>query len=230
MNISKKYLILSSILLIAIIALCLAMQSCSFFEYLDGSSEKEIKKFQTPKKELQSNIKKLIKRNKDLQDQLEELKGDNAKSVQEKEELRQKLAKLEREKQKAVSLNAQLEQKKAPSPQYSKPQEPLQKKARPKTARISRSIKSLLTIKVLSGDGDIESAHAMADRLRKMGYNIKLIDYAPRSNFTHNTVYYASNSRKEADELIANLGGNAISKPISWHSKYDLIFVTGYNP
>jgi len=87
-----------------------------------------------------------------------------------------------------------------------------------------------LRVKVLSGDGDLNSAKEMARKLRNMGYKISLIDYAPRSNFSQNTVYFAAKSQNGAKRLVLSLGGNAICKPITWSSIFDLIVVTGKTP
>ncbi len=85
-------------------------------------------------------------------------------------------------------------------------------------------------IKVLSGDGDLNSALEMAKNLRNMGYKIKSIDYAPRSNFLRNTVFFAPKFQKEGKQLVFRLGGNTVSKPLIWYSIFDLIVVTGKNP
>ena len=44
-----------------------------------------------------------------------------------------------------------------------------------------------ISIKILSGTGDLDIAKAMANRLKYMGYDIAAVDFAPRSNFTQNT-------------------------------------------
>jgi len=87
-----------------------------------------------------------------------------------------------------------------------------------------------LKVKVLSGDGDLSSAKEMAKKLRNMGYKITSIHYAPRSNFSRNTVYFAANFQNEARRLLLSLGGSATSKPITWSSIFDLIVVTGKSP
>ena len=89
---------------------------------------------------------------------------------------------------------------------------------------------SSLKIKVLSGDGDLRSAEAMVERLRKMGYEAKAIDLAPHSSFSRDTVFFTSRSQQEAKQLVSRLGGDAVLKPLSWPSVFDLIVVTGRNP
>ena len=91
-------------------------------------------------------------------------------------------------------------------------------------AELEKDIRKL-KIKVLTGDGNLNSAKEMAKRLRGLGYNIKLIDRAPRSNFTTSTVYYAPDAKNEAERLMSSLDGNLILKPISWSSIFDIIVV-----
>jgi FtsZ-binding cell division protein ZapB len=87
-----------------------------------------------------------------------------------------------------------------------------------------------LKIKVLSGDGNLSSAQEMAKKLRSMGYSIKVIDLAPQSNFSRDTVYFTSRSHQQAKLLLSRLGSNAILKSLTWPSAFDLIIVTGKNP
>jgi len=94
----------------------------------------------------------------------------------------------------------------------------------------SRADVGLLKIKVLSGDGNLASAQEMAKRLGGMGYEIKAIDLAPQSSFLRDTVYFTSRSRLQAKRLLSHLGSDAILKPLTWPSVFDLIIVTGKNP
>jgi len=84
-------------------------------------------------------------------------------------------------------------------------------------------------IKVLSGDGNLDSAKEMAKKLRNMGYKTEFIDNAPRSNFRRNTVFFAPKFQYEAKRLVSSLGCNTIVSPLSWYSIFDLIIVTGKN-
>jgi predicted nucleic acid-binding Zn-ribbon protein len=85
-------------------------------------------------------------------------------------------------------------------------------------------------MKVLSGDGDLNSAKEMAKKLRTMGYEIELIHYAPRSNFLQNKVYSTPKFQDEAKRIVVELGGNTIYKPLSWPSIFDIIVTTGKHP
>jgi chromosome segregation ATPase len=87
-----------------------------------------------------------------------------------------------------------------------------------------------LTIKVLSGDGDIASAQSLSKRLGKMGYRVKLIDKAPRSDFNGTVVYYDSEHRTSAETMAKRLGGGTATRPLTWSSSFDIIVVTGRRP
>jgi predicted nuclease with TOPRIM domain len=84
-----------------------------------------------------------------------------------------------------------------------------------------------LKIKVLTGDGNPASAKEMSDRLKQLGYQVKAIDRASRTTFVKNTVYFAPASRNEAEALVARLNGEAVLKPLTWTSVFDIIVVTG---
>lgn len=99
-------------------------------------------------------------------------------------------------------------------------QEPAEPKARRKLA----------TIKVLAGDGDIASARGLAKRLVGMGYRVKLVDQAPRSDFAVTTVYHGTDYRTAAETLAKRLGGGATARPMTWSSSFDIIVVTGGKP
>ena len=85
-----------------------------------------------------------------------------------------------------------------------------------------------LKVKVLSGDGKISSAKQMVKTLVKLGYRVRITGMAPRSNFAATTVYFAPDYQKEANAMAIQLGGNTISKPLSWPSEFNIIVVTGH--
>jgi hypothetical protein len=89
---------------------------------------------------------------------------------------------------------------------------------------------SELGAEVLSGNGDLNSALKIAQRLKKMAYKMTRIDSAPRSDFSRNTVFFARNVESQGRRLVASLGGQTICKPLSWHSAFDLMVVIGKNP
>ena len=86
-----------------------------------------------------------------------------------------------------------------------------------------------LKVKVISGDGNIKSANRMAKKLGERGYKIRLIDYAPRSNYLRDTVYFSPKFKSEAKQLGHTIGRNTVLMSLNWPSMYDLIVVTGKN-
>ena len=98
--------------------------------------------------------------------------------------------------------------------------------------RTNRKIKtqSQVLVKVLVGNNNMVSATGMANKLRKMGYTVKVIDYAPVPRFSRDTIFYAAGVKNRAEKIASRLGGNTITKSISWYSIFDIIAVTGETP
>ncbi|MFH1351361.1 MAG: hypothetical protein ABII26_10575 [Pseudomonadota bacterium] len=145
----------------------------------------------------QSEIAKMEDKTKFLNDQVIELQKVNQRMTEEDEILKEKLAKIQ------------------PGRQPLSPQSVGQERDQ-----------EGLKIKVLTGDGDMNTAKEVALMLTAMGYDIKGIDYASRSNFSANTVYFNQNSKVEAERLADGLGQNMVLKPLNWSSIFDIIVVT----
>lgn len=141
-----------------------------------------------------------------------------AKMKAQNEYLFTQLNKTKEENQRIRNENRLLASKLGKSP---RPTEDLSAQSPPSQKNI-RGIK----IKVLSGDGNLNSAREMARRLRKSGYMIKTIASAQRK-FSRNTIFFASEFQNEARSLAPSLGGATVLKPLSWSSVFDLIVVTG---
>jgi len=84
-----------------------------------------------------------------------------------------------------------------------------------------------IKIKVLSGDGNIASARDVSKKLGKMGYRVKLIDKAPRSDFDTTIVFYGKDHRTAAETMAKRLGNGTATRPLTWSSDFDIIVVTG---
>jgi myosin heavy subunit len=82
-----------------------------------------------------------------------------------------------------------------------------------------------LKVKVLSGNGKLPTARQMSKKLIGMGYRVADIGTASRTDYTANTIYFASDYKKEAQRLAAQLGGKTIAKPLTWSSVYHIIVV-----
>ena len=220
-------------LIIVILHLALIFQGCAPLEYLDGSSEEETRKFKMTKDEMWNEIEKLKAENADLQGQINSLSEENQRIRDENESnmasmrdqnevLNEQVNRLKEENQRITDDNQLLAKRLAE----------LQLKHETLASGSYELEKDIgkLKIKVLSGDGNLNSAKEMASKLRNMDYKIELIHYAPRSNFLRDTVYFAPKFQKEAERLAFSLGGNTVVKPLSWTSVFDLIAVTGKNP
>ncbi|MHB8909536.1 MAG: LytR C-terminal domain-containing protein [Syntrophales bacterium] len=135
------------------------------------------------------------------------------------EEARQKGAAMKETEPEKTKKEPQQQAKKTALPRKEKEtqQELAEPKGRAKAA----------TIKVLAGDGDIASARGLAKQLGKMGYRVKLVDRAPRSDFEVTTVYYGADHRAAAETMAKRLGGGATARPLTWSSSFDIIVVTG---
>jgi predicted RNase H-like nuclease (RuvC/YqgF family) len=82
-------------------------------------------------------------------------------------------------------------------------------------------------VKVLTGDGKLASATQMAGIVTAMGYKVEKVDKAPTANFSRHTVFYAPDFRKDAENITKRLGGDAVARPLSWPSIFNLIVVAG---
>lgn len=203
---------------------------CATHQVIDSSSEREIQKQQMSKSEMSDALKKLEMENDRLQKQLVEaekmtrqIQDENQKKLAHVSErnrlLNQEVEKLKNENQRIIKENEAVERKDSSMPMKTEPD-------RPKNSKVDKNI-SKLKIKVLFGDGELDSARAMARRLRQMGYPVQLVDQAPRSDFDLTTIYYAPKLKYEAKRLEAHLNERLMLKPLSWPSSFDLIVVTG---
>jgi len=86
--------------------------------------------------------------------------------------------------------------------------------------------KQPLTVKVLTGTGDIRGAKLLANALRSSGYNVAVVDYSA-SDIHQNTVFYATGHRNEALNMSRIMGRDTIVKPLTWNSIFKLIVVKG---
>jgi hypothetical protein len=93
-------------------------------------------------------------------------------------------------------------------------------------AKKQAGLKSI-RIKVLSGDGKIDSARQMAKRITSMGYKVENVGMADNSDYPASTIYFAPKYNKEAKDLAKKLGKETITKPLSWKSVFNIIVVTG---
>lgn len=205
-------------------------QGCAALEYFDGSTKKEIEQFRMTKEEIRNRMEKFKVENVNLQRQVDTLIKEENQRIRDQNEnkiaqmrdkdeaLNEKTNELEEENKTVSDENQVLAEKLAKLQ--------LQYVALSSKYELEKDIRKL-RVKVLSGDGHLNSATEIAKKLENMGYKIRLINYASRSNFSRNTVFFAPKFQDEAHRLVSRLGGNTISKVLSWSSVFDLIIVTG---
>ncbi len=206
------------------------LHGCATLEYLDGSSQEDVKKFKMSKSEMYDELQKLQAENETLRQQMasaeelnRQLREENEKKLahvsEQNRSLNQEIDRLKQDQQSISQQNEALKNKPAGVPAQTET-------ATAAPATVSKGAKGL-KIKVLYGNADPQSAAKMAQRLKNMGHDIQVVDQAPRSNFNITTIYFAPNSKYEAKRLISDLGDEILLKPLSWPSKFDLIVVTG---
>ena len=230
-------------IIILILQLGFFIHGCTTLEYIDGSSKEEIKKFKMAGYGMRNEMEKVRAENVNLQRQIDILnilgkekqriideneneiagmRGENESKIAgmrgENELLNEEIKKLKSENQRVKYENKSLVKI------LTRQKETLSSKSH----ALEKDIQGL-KIKILSIDSK-NSAEKMAKKLRAIGYEIKSISYAPRSNFLRNTVYFAPEFKDKAEQLVASLGGKTTFKPLNWPSVFDLIIVTGENP
>jgi len=223
-------------LIIFIVHLCFIFQGCATSEHLEGSSKEEAEEFKMTKEEMGNEVQRLKVENANLQRQIDTLREKNQRIRDENEN---KIAEMRDENKNKIAevkdenelLNEQINKLKEENKTIGDENQVLTEKLTKLQLQheLEKDI-GKLRVKVLCGDGDLSSGKEMAKKLKNMGYQIKLFGYAPRSNFFRNTVFFAPKFQKRGKHLAFSLGGNTISKPLSWSSIFDLIVVTGKSP
>jgi len=190
---------------ILVVQACFLLNGCTLFskdktDDLQGQINNLRMEYQSQREENDRKLEQLRANNETLTAQVRHLIEEKQRLNTENQALAARLDRLEQKKGQPVP----------PSPE---------KKAVKPTAGVK--------VKVLSGNGNIASAKMMAQRLEKMGYKIARIDFATRSNFAQDTVFFSKRAEDEAKQVAANLGGKTAMRPITWSSTYDIIVVTG---
>jgi predicted RNase H-like nuclease (RuvC/YqgF family) len=174
---------------------------------------------------LAKNVAELDQKNKEIAAQIERLQAENndlKKQIAVKDALLQKnteeIAKQEAKQAEMVNEMDRMKAQLAISREVTIEESPAAKK--------QAGLKSL-RIKVLSGDGKIDSARQMAKRISSMGYEVGSVEIADHSDYPVIIVYFAPKYKKEAKTLAAKLGKETAVKPLYWKSVFNLIVVTG---
>ncbi len=206
-----------------LLLLSLMTTGCTLFRFIDNSTPEEIEKFETSKDDLWKQIQSLKRWKAVYQEQVADQQAEITRMTRELAYCQNETAQADGrvvELSKTIdALNAQMKQR----------QEIIQATPPPpkETGKKTASEQKALKIKVLAGDRNIASARSLSKRLGKMGYRVKLIDKAPRSDFKVNTIFFGSGYETAAAILAKQLGRGAVTKPLTWPSVFDVIIVTG---
>lgn len=85
-------------------------------------------------------------------------------------------------------------------------------------------------IKILSGDGNLDSARNLKEKLEEMAFRVDAVGLAPRSDFKWTTLYVRAGHESQGKNLASRLGENTRILPLTWSSIFDVIIVTGRMP
>ena len=174
---------------------------------------------------LAKTVSDLDQRNKEITAQSEKLQAENSdlkKQAAVKDDmLKKKSEEIARQDAKQAAMVNEVERMKAPQAKSGA----AGIKESPAAGK-SAGLKSI-RMKVLSGEGKIDSAKRMAKRLTAMGYKVESVTMAENADYPANTVYFTEKYKKEAKTLASRLGKNTIVKPLTWKSVFNLIVVTG---
>lgn len=93
----------------------------------------------------------------------------------------------------------------------------------------SRRPSKEISIKVLSGTGDMASANELAKKLAAQGYTVTNLGYASSAEMARDTIYYSEGYLPHAQKMAAALGTNPSIRRLTWSSIFDIIAVSGFN-
>jgi septal ring factor EnvC (AmiA/AmiB activator) len=207
-----------SLFLVALLALVAALSGCLVTQSAYVQKEEEVNSLSKNVTELDRSNRELAARSEKLQTENNELK----KQVAAKDDLLQKKSEeIARQDAKQAKMVNEMDRMKA---QLAKSREAAVEE-RP-SAKKPDGLKSI-RIKVLSGDGKIDSAKKMAKRIATLGYRVESVGMSEDTDYPANTVYFAPNQKAQAKSLASKLGKDTIVKPLSWKSVFNLIVVTG---
>lgn len=207
----RSLCLIALLAVVAVLAGCLATDSSVKKEDEASALSKTVAELDQKNKELAARNEKLQAENSDL-----------AKQAAVKDDLLQKkseeIAKQDAKQAEMVNEMDRMKAQLAKSREVAIEESPAAKK--------QAGLKSI-RLKVLSGDGKIDSARQMAKRITSMGYKVENVGMADNSDYPASTVYFAPKYNKEAKALAKKLGKETITKPLSWKSVFNIIVVTG---
>ncbi len=206
-----------SLCLASLMVLVLALSGCMVTKSAYEQKEQEADT-------LAKTVADLDRKNKDLTARTEKLQAENdelKKQLAAKDDLLQlKSEEIAKQDARQAAMVDEVERMKAQQARSAA------EEAQGGAAGRKAGLKSI-RLKVLSGDGRIDSARRMAKRLTAMGYRVESVGMAESSDYPANTVYFAAKYKPEAKTLAAKIGKDTIVKPLTWKSVFAIIVVTG---
>ena len=189
--------------------LCLVTAGCAALNYQDKTAE-DLQRSKASIAQLNEQVASLNKEITLLKAEVQKMKAGEAPPVsEEKGAAASETEKKEKVKEVDISKNDEVK----------KPAEET-----PAVEAKATGIKDI-KIKVLSGNGKLATARQFSKKLIDMGYRVEDIGNASRADYKANTIYFASNFKKEAQSLAARLGDKTVVKPLTWSSVYHIIVV-----
>ena len=206
-----------SLCLASLMVLVLALSGCMVTKSAYEQKEQEADT-------LAKTVADLDRKNKDLTARTEKLQAENdelKKQLAAKDDLLQlKSEEIAKQDARQAAMVDEVERMKAQQARSAA------EEAQGGAAGRKAGLKSI-RLKVLSGEGKIDSARRMAKRLTAMGYRVESVGMAESSDYPANTVYFAAKYKPEAKTLAAKIGKDTIVKPLTWKSVFAIIVVTG---
>ena len=181
---------------------CLATSGCTALDSSSKNTTEELQRSEASIAQLNEQMAAVNKELTSLKSEVQKMKEAEAAAVSETGK---------KEQVKEVDISKRDEMKKSAD----------EKQAVEEKETILKNLK----VKVLSGNGKLPTARQMSKRLIAMGYKVEDIGTATRTDYEVNTIYFASDYKKEAQRLAARLGGKTIAKPLTWSSVYHIIIV-----
>ena len=207
-----------SLSLVALMVFVMALSGCMVTKSAYVQKEEEANTLAKTVSDLDQRNKEIAARNEKLQAE----NGDLKKQAAVKDDLLQKKSEeIARQDAKQAAMVNEVERMKAQQAKSGV----ADIKESPAAGK-SAGLKSI-RMKVLSGEGKIDSAKRMAKRLTAMGYKVESVAMAENADYPANTVYFTEKYKKEAKTLASRLGKNTIVKPLTWKSVFSIIVVTG---
>lgn len=202
------------------IGLVFILSGCGTLDFIRGKDKKDTSEPQMSSAEMQNRIN-------ELEQQIQKAQYENevkiARAKDENRMMKQQISRLQEENQRIKDRNTFLESQ---TPGSVPPKQKPKAVKKPPAGPVGPG-KSILKIKILSGDGSMGSAYRLNDRLKSKGYKVVSIGLAPRSDFAVPTIYYSDKFKEEAEKIGSIIGKNVEIKPLTWSSEFSVIVVSG---